>query len=254
MPEMGIRDSARVVAIRANQVDTRLWNEERDGDCVSRPITGKFQYASDDVYDLYFDSDTTGMGVTGGHLFWSLDRSDWVGAKFLHVGEKIKCIDGSRKLIRRSKREGTHHVYNLEVYKDHTYFVSMAKVLVHNTCIGDRTVGDIVKLPKLRPIQKGVHKETVQRLADEMEHMVKETGRVDWALLQKRSTRDNTPIIIAVYKDGTRQIQNGTHRIAAAQLAGVKIPWENPNVVLIVRGTGEKMIDYNWSDLKWDEK
>ena len=136
MPELGSQGWATVTAIRVNQLDTRFWDENRDGDYVSRPITGKFTHESNDVYNLYFGDNEKPLGVTGSHPIWSVDRNDWVGATDLKIGEKVKTQDKEVTLVSKEKVEGRHTVYNLEVYKDHNFLVSANKILVHNSCWG----------------------------------------------------------------------------------------------------------------------
>jgi len=122
MPELGCSQGwATVTAIRVNQLDTRFWDESRDGDYVSRPITGKFTHESNDVYNLHFGDNAKSLGVTGSHPIWSVDRNDWVGATDLKIGEKVKTQEGEVTLKSKEKVEGRQKVYNLEVYKDHNF-------------------------------------------------------------------------------------------------------------------------------------
>lgn len=134
MPEMGIVDSATVTQIYANQLDTRFWDECRVGDFVLRPITGKFVHESDNVYELCFDGDANPLRVTGNHRIWSETRSDWVEACKIEIGERVKTIRGGQILLKSIKKAGTFEVFNLEIYKDHNYHVSLNSILVHNVC------------------------------------------------------------------------------------------------------------------------
>lgn len=136
MPELGAQGWAIVTAVRINQLDTRLWNENRKGDYVNRPITGKFEHESNDIYRLYFgDShNPLPLSVTGSHPIWSVDKNDWACARDLQIGEKVKTQEGVNCLKRREKSTEKQKVYNLEVYKDHNFLVSVDKILVHNNC------------------------------------------------------------------------------------------------------------------------
>ncbi len=134
MPEVGITGEAHVTNIRPTQLDTRFWDENRQGDFVSRPITGKFEHTSSDVYHLFFGRDTVPLGVTGNHRIWSKDRKDWVEAAHLLIGEAVLTRDGETTLTARQKLPNEHTVYNLEVYRDHNFLVSVQGVVVHNTC------------------------------------------------------------------------------------------------------------------------
>ncbi|NJO01697.1 MAG: hypothetical protein HC880_08405 [Bacteroidia bacterium] len=137
MPELGSQGWATVKAIRVNQLDTRFWDENRKGDFVSRPITGKFEHESNDVYYLHFGDNPNPLGVTGSHPIWSIDRNDWVGASELRIGEKVKTQEGLTVLKSRTKSDKRQKVYNLEIYKDHNFLVSTDKILVHNSCVTD---------------------------------------------------------------------------------------------------------------------
>lgn len=134
MPEMGISGLSIVKNIYANQLDTRFWDEKRMGDYVYRPITGKFVHTSSNVYDLYFENNNYPLGVTGNHPIWSVDRVNWIPASQLLVGEKVRTRLGYTKLTRLEKRSGSHLVYNLEIYKDHNFLVSLNAINVHNDC------------------------------------------------------------------------------------------------------------------------
>lgn len=134
MSEMGIVGYATVRNIRINQLDTRFWDENRKGDYVNRPVTGKFEHESSDVYYLYFADNPEPLGITGSHPIRSDDRNDWIAARDLRIGEKVKTRDGATILKSRKKSIRRQKVYNLEVYKDHNFLVSTDKILVHNSC------------------------------------------------------------------------------------------------------------------------
>lgn len=145
MPELGSQGWSTVKAIRINQLDTRFWDEQRKGDYVSRPITGKFEHESNDVYHLYYANNSKPLGVTGSHPIWSMDRNGWVGAGELKIGEKVKTKEGETTLTSRQKIQGKQTVYNLEIYRDHNFHVSKDAILVHNSCIYDVwNIGDHV--------------------------------------------------------------------------------------------------------------
>jgi hypothetical protein len=150
IPEMGIVGWATTKAIRLNQLDTRFWKENRKGDYVTRPITGKFEHESNNVYQLFFGNNATPLGVTGNHPIWSVDRQDWIEAVELNIGEKVKTYAGVSTLKTRKKIEGTHKVYNLEVYRNHNFMVSEDAILVHNNC----TVNSLLKKTSAEPDKK----------------------------------------------------------------------------------------------------
>jgi hypothetical protein len=134
MPELGAQGWATVKAIKINQLDTRFWDEKREGDYVLRPITGFFTHTSSNIYKLYFGNNPEPLIVTGSHPIWSMSQNKWVPAEALGNNEYVKTSVGKTNLISKEKLEGKQKVYNLEVYKDHNFFVSTDKILVHNSC------------------------------------------------------------------------------------------------------------------------
>jgi len=135
LPEMGINGTAIVKKITPNQLDTRLWDEQRKGDYINRPITGKFEHESDDVWNYYFQGLEEPIGTTSTHPFWSEDRQDWIPVGNLKIGEKIKAKKLITKLAKKHKIEGRQKVYNLEVYREHNFLVAKEGLLVHNSCV-----------------------------------------------------------------------------------------------------------------------
>ena len=135
IPEVA-EGNAVVKAIRVNQLDTRLWDEQRNGNYVYRPITATFQHDSNNVLNLYFTNDVKPLGVTPEHRIYSMDKNDFVLAGSLKIGEKVKTDQGISTLVKKEKLEGEHKVYNIEVYRDHNYMVSMNSIVVHNDKAG----------------------------------------------------------------------------------------------------------------------
>jgi len=82
--------------------------------------------------------------ATAGHKFYSLDRSSWVPAGDLQIGERL--LSGSEVTVSAlATRTATTTVYNLTVSRDHTYYVGDRgrQVLVHN-CGSDKEIADEV--------------------------------------------------------------------------------------------------------------
>lgn len=129
MPEMGIEGEAEVINISSCSVDSR--NSPKG----QRVVTGKFTHENAIVLDLCFNNDpNNSLGVTPNHPIWSQTQGNWVSAGNLSIGEYVKTKDGIAQLAMRSQRPGRHKVYNLEVHKDHNYYVSNLGILVHNSC------------------------------------------------------------------------------------------------------------------------
>ena len=138
MPEMGAQGWATVQRIWPQQLDTRLWEEHRQGDYAARPITGRFIHQSEDVWDFYFSHSDSAIGATANHPFWSEDRMAWVEVGELALGERVRLHGGeTATLTRKVRRPGWHKVYNLEIWRDHNFHVGEEGVWVHNGCIDD---------------------------------------------------------------------------------------------------------------------
>jgi len=127
---MGIDGDAQVKAITPCTADSR---NRSPG---SQVVTGKFEHENAIVLDLYFNNNPEDhLGVTPNHPLWSLDRDGWIEAGHLQIGEKLRTKDGIEAVLTsKSQQPGRHKVYNLEVHKDHTYYVSNLGILAHNSC------------------------------------------------------------------------------------------------------------------------
>lgn len=129
--EFAIKGTATVRNVYASQIDTRFWDEERNGDFACQPIIGKFEHLSNNVFRLSLENKETIL-VTGNHPIWSHDRNRWVVADSLEAGEHITTRWGIAKLKSKEKIPGSHKVYNIEVYRSHNYFASASGILAHN--------------------------------------------------------------------------------------------------------------------------
>lgn len=132
LPEMGIAGQATVTAITPNQLDTRLWDQQRNGDYVILPITGKFTHHASEILKLQFAQGNAEVEVTGRHPFRSETQNDWVPAEALAVGEVVRTHSGMDTLLAKTTEPGAVPVYNIEVYRAHNYFVHDQALLVHN--------------------------------------------------------------------------------------------------------------------------
>jgi preprotein translocase subunit YajC len=73
---------------------------------------------------------------TSHHLYWDASRGEWVQAKSLHIGDRLRTIDGTTAIIISVHSYTMHAVtYNLTVDDLHTYYVLAGNVavLVHNS-------------------------------------------------------------------------------------------------------------------------
>ena len=134
VPAAGIDGQVTVTAISPSQLDTRFWNDHRQGDYVSRPITGFFEHTRSNVVALKFVGQDGTTEVTDNHLFFSQTRNDWISVQDLTLGENIKTRLGIATLEAKTSKTGTHTVYDLELYKDHNFLAGNGEMLVHNSC------------------------------------------------------------------------------------------------------------------------
>lgn len=82
---------------------------------------------------MYFDYDS--VTCTLEHPFFV--SSTWIEAKDLKKGDSLFAITGEKIIIDflyKFKTDTATVVYNLEVSKNHNYFVSSTQILVHNQC------------------------------------------------------------------------------------------------------------------------
>jgi hypothetical protein len=123
MPELGAIGPARVAAIRPCPpiaVGT------------GQVVIGTFAHQDADVLDLRVNGLDEPLGVTAIHPIFSVDRSAFIPAGELRIGERLKTPGGTTILSSLLPRLGKHRVYNLEVHVEHVFNVTSLGVLVHN--------------------------------------------------------------------------------------------------------------------------
>ena len=131
LPEMGVVGWATLIGI-----DEEVSIKEGTGNVV----TGTFAHLSDNVIDLHLEDQTSPIGCTANHPFWSVDRKDFIEAGKLLEGEQVQLYSGeTKRVVQKLPRPGPQAVYNLEVYAEHVYHVTQDGVLVHNNC-AEKTV------------------------------------------------------------------------------------------------------------------
>ncbi|MEH0153475.1 polymorphic toxin-type HINT domain-containing protein [Limibacter armeniacum] len=128
---------ATVLKFIPNQLDTRLIKENTGSLFVNRPITGKFIHAATAIIAYPFEDSLGNKEVINAsptHPFYSLDRRDWVPVGELKVQEAV-CGRHTKLKLKSFKEVPANTVYNLEVYREHTYLVGKNEILVHNSCV-----------------------------------------------------------------------------------------------------------------------
>ncbi len=125
VPEKGIRGLARVEWKRPSP-------ELRTG--PGRLVTGVLRSEATALLDLGFEeSPTQRLRLTEGHPVYSENAGDWVAARDLIPGVRLRTRAGSVVVSQIERHVGRFTVYNLEVETAHCYFVSAAEVLSHNS-------------------------------------------------------------------------------------------------------------------------
>jgi hypothetical protein len=90
--------------------------------------------------------------TTRNHPFWSVDRDAWIRTCDLLPGETLRTLDGTIT-VRKTKLSGRREtVHNLQVEGDESYFVSPARLLVHNSC------ARLVPIHSKKTLQSGSNK------------------------------------------------------------------------------------------------
>jgi RHS repeat-associated protein len=160
-----------------------------------------------EVLEIRFRGEAEILEPTARHRLFSADRSDWVAAKDLRVGERLKTEWGEVEVASIQHKPGVHRVYNIEVDTQHAYLVSDLQVWSHNA--GDCGGVEYVDPRILKPRQ--------------ILGLETSTGHVE--RLKKSILKDgfdaSKPILVA--EDGASLIiLDGHHRQRAAILAKQK--------------------------------
>jgi hypothetical protein len=143
LPEMGLDDPARVLAIEPCPAS-------RPG--PGRVVTGTFAHVTEgNLVDVAVDGLDRPIGATTAHPFWSEDRQTFVFAAELRAGERLQTERaGVRRVTGVTPRPGREMVYNLEVDCEHAYYVSAIGVLVHNSSPNPPNPPDPSLSPRVR--------------------------------------------------------------------------------------------------------
>ncbi|MCG8651520.1 MAG: hypothetical protein MI861_16885 [Pirellulales bacterium] len=133
LPEMGAAGTAVIT-------DIHPCPSIQPGD--GQVVTATFSHPpSTQVLDVRLENESDHIGVTDNHLFWSVDRQQFIPIGQMELGERLVTYSGQTKRIEsRLPRPGPQTVYNLEVYGEHVYFVGQQGLLAHNTCAPNPTV------------------------------------------------------------------------------------------------------------------
>jgi hypothetical protein len=124
LPELELDGPAEVLAVEACPPPERG---------RGRVVTGTFTTARCEVLELRLAGQADALEPTPPHRFFSEDRQDWIAARDLRPGERLRTASGQVAAVESIRlKPGQHRVYNLEVEQEHQFFVGEAGVLVHN--------------------------------------------------------------------------------------------------------------------------
>ncbi len=70
------------------------------------------------------------------HRLFSVDRHDWIMARDLRVGERVRARSGEATIAAIEQEFAGARVFDIEVERDHAYYLGPAAILSHNC--GDR--------------------------------------------------------------------------------------------------------------------
>jgi hypothetical protein len=118
---------------------------------TARRVIGTVKHIAYYVIDVTWGGQT--VTASPNHLFWSQTRQDWIPARMLRVGERLRMSDGTTCPVERISRlrDGLVNLYNIEVEELHAYFVGggTRAVLVHNGLpAGPGGPGDCIGKPQ----------------------------------------------------------------------------------------------------------
>lgn len=173
------------VAIEQLAVGDQVWAYDPDtGESAFKPILKTFVNTQDTIWHLTLTKggESYRHEVTGSHPYY-VPGAGWIEVAHLRVGHALLTEDGETATVVGVYDTGVvQPTYNLEVADINTYYVSAAKVLVHN-CSG------VVNGPPAAKITSRAYSSEKQAL-------------VDMAKMDKR--KGMTPDDMQAYKDLNR--------------------------------------------------
>jgi hypothetical protein len=130
---------------------------------VGAVVTGKFVHESDgsNVIALRLSGAEESVRVTRSHLWWSVDRTEFITAGELRAGELVDTQSGVHRVESVEPCDYRGLLYNLET-TEHVYCVGSLGALVHNSCIDAhhpilKAWGGNITRQTLVPIARAVH-------------------------------------------------------------------------------------------------
>ncbi|MBE7462590.1 MAG: hypothetical protein HS116_03750 [Planctomycetes bacterium] len=123
LPEMSIRARMEVVAV---------------GPCPpiasgpGRVVLSTFKSRATNILRLHTQDRAAPVEMTPRHRVFSVTHQGWVPADALRPDDEVKTRRGTARVAALSAVEQAVSVFNIEVERQHCYFISDAEILVHN--------------------------------------------------------------------------------------------------------------------------
>ena len=109
------------------------WDEET-GDTALKEVVETYVNSTSELVHIFVDDEE--IIATPSHPFYSPVRG-WTAAVHLRAGDILQLVNGEYVVVEKVQHEILESpvtVYNFQVEDYHTYYVSDAGVLVHNSC------------------------------------------------------------------------------------------------------------------------
>ncbi|MCA8989881.1 MAG: hypothetical protein KDA78_19705 [Planctomycetaceae bacterium] len=96
-------------------------------------VTGTFQHTAHELLEIWVEGEDQPIRTTPSHRWWSEERGDYVTASELQENEALRLASGEISPVAKiTKVQSAETVYNLEVNREHVYYVGSRGILVHN--------------------------------------------------------------------------------------------------------------------------
>lgn len=150
--------------------------------------------------------------TTEDHSFWSASDRTFKRADDLSVGENVLGDGWSTVVVRNlgAASPAAGMAYNLSIDGIHTYHVGTAAILVHNDCGPTAPPSAFTRTESL----------SGRGSAREVKEIASSMASDGW----------QGPPIDIVEHQGMRIIVDGHHRVAAARVAGIEVPYRSVDV------------------------
>jgi RHS repeat-associated protein len=99
---------------------------------AGRVVLATITHKNNALYRLHLNGDSDIVEPTAPHLFYSVDRGDWIPTSQLELGEHLLSATGVVTVTGIERLAGAAQVFNLEVESQHEFLVSRLGVLTHN--------------------------------------------------------------------------------------------------------------------------